>query len=52
MPYGIIRRNGSSFKEYLLIGILDGNFKGVFKKRVANDLGLILNTLEAFRDDL
>jgi transposase len=34
------------------LGILDGNFKRVFKKRVANDLGLILNTLEPFRDDL
>ena len=34
------------------LGIMDGNLKRVFKKRVSNDLGLILNTLEPFRSDL
>ena len=32
------------------IGILDTDFKRVFKKRVSNNLNLILKTLEPFRD--
>ena len=32
------------------IGILDTDFKRVFKKRVSNNLNLILQTLEPFRD--
>lgn len=31
------------------IGVLDQQFKRIFKKRVANDLDLILETLEPFR---
>jgi transposase len=34
------------------IGILDTDFKRVFKKRVPNNLDLILQTLEPFRDQL
>jgi len=34
------------------IGILDTDFKRVFKKRVSNNLDLILETLEPFRDQL
>jgi transposase len=34
------------------VGILDGALKRVFKKRVTNDLGLILSTLEPFRNEL
>ena len=34
------------------IGILDTDFKRVFKKRVSNDLDLILGTLEPFKDQL
>jgi transposase len=34
------------------VGILDGGFKRVFNKRVSNDLGLILKTLEPFRGGL
>jgi transposase len=34
------------------LGILDGELKRVFKKKTANDLELILNTLEPFRDDI
>jgi len=34
------------------IGILDTDFKRVFKKRVSNNLNLILQTLEPFRDQL
>ncbi len=34
------------------IGILDTDFKRVFKKRVSNNLNLILETLEPFRDQL
>jgi len=34
------------------IGILDSDFKRVFKKRVSNNLDLILETLEPFRDQL
>ena len=34
------------------IGILDTDFKRVFKKRVFNNLNLILETLEPFRDQL
>jgi transposase len=34
------------------IGILDIDFKRVFKKRVSNNLDLILETLEPFRDQL
>jgi transposase len=34
------------------VGILDGGFKRVFKKRVANDLGLILETIEPMRKDV
>ena len=34
------------------IGILDTDFKRVFKKRVANNLDLILQTLEPFRGQL
>jgi transposase len=34
------------------VGILDGGFKRVFKKRVPNDLGVILETFEPFRKDL
>jgi transposase len=33
-------------------GIMDKQFKRVFNKRVANDLPLILNTLEPFRDQI
>ncbi len=40
--------DGSSFKEYLS-GCFDGNFRRVFKKRVTNDLSLILRHLEPFR---
>ena len=32
------------------IGILDSDFKRVFKKRVCNDLDLILVTLQPFKD--
>jgi transposase len=32
------------------IGILDSDFKRVFKKRVSNNLNLILQTLEPFKD--
>ena len=32
------------------IGILDTDFKRVFKKRVSNNLNLILETLEPFKD--
>ena len=34
------------------IGILDTDFKRVFKKRISNKLDLILETLEPFRDQL
>jgi transposase len=34
------------------IGILDTDFKRVFKKRAPNDLDLILQTLEPFKDQL
>jgi len=34
------------------IGILDTDFKRVFKKRIPNNLDLILQTLEPFRDKL
>jgi transposase len=34
------------------IGILDSDFKRVFKKRVSNNLDLILETLEPFKDQL
>ena len=34
------------------IGILDTDFKRVFKKRVSNNFDLILETLEPFRDQL
>ena len=34
------------------IGILDTDFKRVFKKRVSNNLDLILETLQPFRDQL
>ena len=34
------------------IGILDTDFKRVFKKRVSNNFDLILETLELFRDQL
>jgi len=34
------------------IGILDTDFKRVFKKRVSNNLDLIVETLEPFRDQL
>ncbi|MFC1896335.1 IS110 family transposase, partial [Thermodesulfobacteriota bacterium] len=34
------------------IGISDTDFNRVFKKRVSNDLDLILETLEPFRDQL
>ena len=34
------------------IGILDTDFKRVFKKRVSNNLDLILETLEPYRDQL
>jgi len=34
------------------VGIMDSNYTRIFKKRVANDLGLIVNTLEPFREDL
>ena len=34
------------------LGILDGNLKRVFKKKMANDLELIIDTLEPFRHDL
>jgi hypothetical protein len=34
------------------IGVLDQQFKRIFKKRVANDLDLILETLEPFRGQL
>ena len=34
------------------IGILDTNFKRVFKKRVPNNLDLILQTLQPFKDQL
>jgi len=34
------------------IGILDTDFKRVFKKRVSNNLDLILETLEPFKDQL
>ena len=33
-------------------GIMDKQFKRVFNTRVANDLPLILNTLEPFRDQI
>ena len=34
------------------IGILDTDFKRIFKKRVSNNLDLIVETLEPFRDQL
>jgi hypothetical protein len=34
------------------IGILDTDFKRVFKKRISNNLDLILETLEPFKDQL
>ena len=34
------------------IGILDTDFKRIFKKRVSNNLGLILQTLEPFKEQL
>jgi hypothetical protein len=34
------------------IGILDTDFKRVFKKRVSNNLDLILETLQPFKDQL
>ena len=34
------------------IGILDSDFKRVFKKRVSNNLDLILETLQPFKDQL
>ena len=34
------------------IGILDTDFKRIFKKRVPNNLDLILQTLEPFADQL
>ena len=34
------------------IGILDTDFKRIFKKRVSNNLGLILETLEPFKEQL
>ena len=34
------------------IGIQDTDFKRVFKKRISNNLDLILETLEPFRDQL
>ena len=34
------------------VGIMDSNSRRIFKKRVANDLELILSTLEPFREDL
>ena len=34
------------------IGILDTDFKRVFKKRIFNNLDLILETLQPFRDRL
>ncbi|UCF01635.1 MAG: IS110 family transposase [Deltaproteobacteria bacterium] len=35
-----------------LVAVMDSGFRRVFQKRVANDLALILATLEPFRDDL
>ena len=34
------------------LGILDGNLKRIFKKKMANDLELIIDTLEPFRKNL
>jgi hypothetical protein len=34
------------------IGILDTDFKRVFKKRVSNNFDLIVETLEPFKDQL
>ena len=34
------------------IGTLDTDFKRIFKKRVSNNLDLIVETLEPFRDQL
>ena len=34
------------------IGTLDTDFKRIFKKRVSNNLGLILQTLEPFKEQL
>ena len=34
------------------IGILDTDFKRIFKKRVSNNLGLILQTLDPFKEQL
>ena len=34
------------------IGILNTDFKHIFKKRVANNLDLILETLQPFKDQL
>ena len=34
------------------IGILDTDFKRIFKKRISNNLDLILETLEPFKDQL
>ena len=34
------------------IGVLDPQFNRIFKKRVSNDLDLILKSLEMFRDRL
>ena len=35
-----------------LVAVMDSGFRRVFQKRVANDLALLLATLEPFRDDL
>jgi transposase len=34
------------------VGIVDSNSRRIFKKRIANDLGLIVNTLEPFQEEL
>jgi transposase len=34
------------------VGIVDSNSRHIFTKRVVNDLGLIVNTLEPFREEL
>lgn len=34
------------------IGCLDDSMKRVFKKRVKNDIGIVLHTLEPYRDDI
>ena len=33
-----------------LLGIIDEQGKRIFKKRLSNDLGLILNTLKPFQE--